>query len=133
MSSPKNRTRPAVGGKSPVTALNSVVLPAPLAPSTARRSPAATENDTSSMALRASKVRVTPSRTRASPDASGFVAAVRAVITDRSAVTVAIRSLLLAPLAPAIDRLRAIRHVARAEPHLVELLFAQTQRLGHVR
>ena len=43
-SSPKNGRGPAVGGKSPVTALNSVVLPAPLAPSTARRSPAATES-----------------------------------------------------------------------------------------
>ena len=41
MSSPKKRMRPAVGMKSPVMALNSVVLPAPLEPRTARRSPAA--------------------------------------------------------------------------------------------
>ena len=41
MSSPKKRMRPAVGMKSPVIALNSVVLPAPLEPRTARRSPAA--------------------------------------------------------------------------------------------
>ena len=32
--------RPAVGGKSPVMQLNNVVLPAPFAPSIARRSPA---------------------------------------------------------------------------------------------
>ena len=41
--------------------LNSVVLPAPLAPITARRSPAATENETSSIARSAPKLRVTPS------------------------------------------------------------------------
>ena len=57
MSSPKKRTRPAVAGKSPVMTLNSVVLPAPLAPITARRSPAATENETSSIARSAPNVR----------------------------------------------------------------------------
>src|SRR5262245_20596350 len=66
-SSPKNRTLPAVAGKSPVITLNRVVLPAPLAPMIARRSPAATENDTSSIALSAPNARVTPSNTRASP------------------------------------------------------------------
>ena len=75
MSSPKKRTRPAVGGKSPVTALKSVVLPAPLAPRMARRSPAATESETPSIARSAPNVRVTPSSTRASSDArSGCVA-----------------------------------------------------------
>ena len=39
MSSPKKRIVPEVGGKSPVMQLNSVVLPAPFEPSTARRSP----------------------------------------------------------------------------------------------
>src|SRR5262249_23455510 len=67
-SSPKNRTRPRVAGKSPVTTLNRVVLPAPLAPITARRSPTATENETSSIACSAPNVRVTPSSWRASPD-----------------------------------------------------------------
>src|SRR5688572_17827793 len=67
-SSPKNKTRPAVAGKSPVITLNNVVLPAPFAPMTARRSPAATENETFSIARRAPKARVTPSRTRASPE-----------------------------------------------------------------
>ena len=41
MSSPKKRMRPEVGGKSPVMALNNVVLPAPFEPRTARRSLAA--------------------------------------------------------------------------------------------
>src|SRR5262245_16066511 len=76
-SSPKNRTRPAVAGKSPVITLNSVVLPAPFAPITARRSPAATENETFSIARSAPKARVTPWRTRASPPpvlgAVGFI------------------------------------------------------------
>ena len=70
-SSPKKRTRPAVGGKSPVMALNRVVLPAPLAPMSARRSPAATESETSSIARSAPNVRVTPSSTRASPAMAG--------------------------------------------------------------
>ena len=39
-SSPKKRMRPVDGGKSPVTVLNSVVLPAPFEPRIARRSPA---------------------------------------------------------------------------------------------
>ena len=78
-SSPKKRTRPDVGGKSPVIALNSVVLPAPLAPISARRSPAATENETSSIARSAPNVRVTPSSTRASPDASGVLADAMAI------------------------------------------------------
>ncbi len=74
MSSLKNRTRPEFGGKSPVIALKSVVLPAPFAPITARRSPAATDIDTSSIAVSAPNRRVTPSRTRASPEASGAIA-----------------------------------------------------------
>ena len=41
-SSPKKRTVPEVGGKSPVTQLSRVVLPAPFDPSTARRSPGRT-------------------------------------------------------------------------------------------
>src|SRR5262245_34887962 len=108
-SSPKKRTVPAVGGKSPVTVLNKVVLPAPLAPIRARRSPAATESETSSIARRAPKVRVTPSSTRASPDATGpwFVSAA----TDS----------------------RAVGRVARAEAHLVEIRLAHAQKLVDVR
>src|SRR5882672_4578600 len=47
--------------------LNSVVLPAPLAPITALRSPAATENETSSTAWSAPKRFETPSSRSASP------------------------------------------------------------------
>src|SRR5258708_27629786 len=124
MSSPKNQTCPALGGKSPVMALKSVVFPAPLAPSTARRSPAATENDTSSIALSAPNVRVTRSSTRASPEASGFA-------PEESDITVAISSTSLGP-ATAPYRSRAARHVARAQAHLVELVLAQAERLRDV-
>src|SRR4029453_6214280 len=111
MSSPKKRTRPDVAGESPVMTLNSVVLPAPLAPITARRSPAATENETSSMARSAPNVRVTPSSSRASPVASGVCGSPELA---RAMVPVA---------------LRAARHVARAEAHLLELLLGEVQPL----
>ena len=71
MSSPKKRIRPEVGGKSPVMALNKVVLPAPFAPRMARFSPASTDKLTSSTARNAPNARVTPSRTSASEDMSG--------------------------------------------------------------
>src|ERR1700754_1309404 len=127
-SSPKKRTRPALAGKSPVTTLNSVVLPAPLAPITARRSPAATENETSSMARSAPNVRVTPSSSRASPVASGVVGS--------SEVTRVMASYPSGP--PAGGRrsgrlvpplLRAARHVARSEAHLVELFLGEVELL----
>src|SRR5215470_17511334 len=60
MSSPKKRMVPEVGRKSPVTQLNSVVLPAPLEPSTARRSPGRTVMVTSISAASAPNIRVTP-------------------------------------------------------------------------
>src|SRR6185295_15176056 len=60
MSSPKKRMVPEDGGKSPVTQLNSVVLPAPLEPSTARRSPGRTVMVTSVSAASAPNIRVTP-------------------------------------------------------------------------
>src|SRR5438445_2874039 len=59
MSSPKNRIVPDVGGKSPVMQLNSVVLPAPFEPSTARRSPGRTVMVTSVSAASAPNIRVT--------------------------------------------------------------------------
>ncbi len=59
-SSPKKRMVPEVGGKSPVMQLNSVVLPAPLEPSTARRSPGRTVSVTSVSAASAPNSRVTP-------------------------------------------------------------------------
>src|SRR5262245_40155586 len=108
---------PEVGGKSPVTVLNSVVLPAPLAPSTARFSPAATVSDTSSTARSAPKLRVTRSSTRASADARAEGAARGAAAAGRSELTVATSRAL-----------RAIRHVARAD---LELRLRGAQQLVH--
>src|SRR5450755_2110342 len=51
---------PEVGGKSPVMQLNKVVLPAPLEPSTARRSPGRTVSVISVRAASAPNSRVTP-------------------------------------------------------------------------
>src|SRR5215475_4065094 len=67
MSSPKKRIVPDDGGKSPVTQLNSVVLPAPLEPSTARRSPGRTVIVTSVSAASAPNIRVTPRSSSAAP------------------------------------------------------------------
>src|SRR4051794_9054078 len=67
MSSPKKRMVPDEGGKSPVTQLNSVVLPAPLEPSTARRSPGRTVMVTSVSAASAPNSRVTPRNSSAAP------------------------------------------------------------------
>src|SRR5260370_29536810 len=109
-------------------ALNSVVLPAPLAPSTARRSPAATDNDMSSIARSAPNSRVTPSSTRASPEASGLAAGCSAV-TD---------AMLSPPGLPGpasasgVKHSRAVRHVAAADAHLGEVGLRQSERLGHV-
>src|SRR5262245_63746077 len=105
-SSPKNRTRPAVAGKSPVITLNSVVLPAPFAPITARRSPAATENETSSIALSAPKLRPTPSSTRAWLPALPVLGAARFI--PRTDLELGRR------LA------EGLRHVVHAAQHLVE-------------
>src|SRR6202048_1403712 len=66
-SSPKNRIVPEVGGKSPVMQLKSVVFPAPLEPSTARRSPGRTVSVTSVSAASAPKSRVTPRNSSAAP------------------------------------------------------------------
>src|SRR5581483_741107 len=67
MSSPKKRMVPEEGGKSPVMQLNSVVLPAPLEPSTARRSPGLTVMVTSVRAASAPNIRVTPRSSSAAP------------------------------------------------------------------
>src|SRR5262245_55011655 len=110
-SSPKNSTRPRVAAKSPVTTLNSVVLPAPLAPITARRSLTATENETSSIAVSAPNTRVTFSSRSASPGAVPFV-----VTTN--------------PPQPSLSAcLRTIRLVARTD---LELGRRHAERLVHV-
>src|SRR5882724_1372091 len=66
-SSPKNRMVPDVEGKSPVMQLKSVVLPAPLEPSTARRSPGLTDSVTSVSAASAPKNLDTPRNSKAFP------------------------------------------------------------------
>src|ERR1700754_233581 len=66
-SSPKKRMVPEEGGKSPVMQLNSVVLPAPFEPSTARRSPGRTVMVTSVSAASAPNSRVTPRSSSAAP------------------------------------------------------------------
>src|SRR5260221_6407638 len=66
-SSPKKRIVPEVGGKSPVMQLNSVVFPAPLEPSTARRSPGRTVSVTSVSGASAPNSRVTPRNSSAAP------------------------------------------------------------------
>src|ERR1700712_3490921 len=53
MSAPSKKIFPVVGGIAPVMALNSVVLPAPLGPRTARRSPALSVIHTLSTARKA--------------------------------------------------------------------------------
>src|SRR5271166_4807793 len=67
-SSPKKRMRPELGGKSPVTALNNVVLPAPLEPRIARLSPAPTRRLTSARATSAPNWRPTPTSSSAKPE-----------------------------------------------------------------
>src|ERR1700689_4719826 len=59
-SSPKKRIVPEDGGKSPVMQLNSVVLPAPFEPRTARRSPGRTASETPTKEARAPNSRRTP-------------------------------------------------------------------------
>src|ERR1700680_3369815 len=89
-------------------ALNNVVLPAPLAPRMARRSPAATEKLTSSMARRAPKARDTPCSSSASAEAKA------------------------APARASLTGLFALRIVAGPEAHLVEFRLGQAQALAHV-
>src|SRR5262245_29514517 len=115
MSSPKKRTRPDVGGKSPVIALNRVVLPAPLAPMTARRSPAATSSEMSSIATSAPKVRPTPASDRAwvAPTRPGSAAIIPATPDART-----LRALL-----PYMHwGLHALRIIAPHGPELQELV-----------
>src|SRR5574340_898015 len=113
-SSPKNRMRPEVGGKSPVTALKRVVLPAPFEPKTARRSPAPTRRLTSASATSAPNWRPTPSSSSAKPalEESRW-ATLRSTIAD-----VSIRS-----------RSRAARIVAVGDAKLQELGFRNAERL----
>src|SRR5579864_6663563 len=101
MSSPKKRIVPDDSGKSPVTQLNSVVLPAPLEPSTARRSPGRTVIVTSVSAASAPNIRVTPRNSSAAVEPNA----------DRRFATLS----MAASSAPA-----GLGHLAGATPALVE-------------
>src|SRR5215471_4102619 len=63
-SRPKSSMLPSVSGSSPEMTLNSVVLPAPLGPRMARRSPGLTSRSTSATARRPPKRWPTPRRRR---------------------------------------------------------------------
>src|ERR1700744_2188573 len=103
MSSPKKRIVPEEGGKSPVTQLNSVVLPAPLEPSTARRSPGRTVMGTSVRAASAPNSRVTPRSSSAAPEptAEKRCSALAMALTSAGAALAVRRT--AAPLLPEAD------------------------------
>src|ERR1700748_3529918 len=117
MSSLKKRMRPAVVTKSPVMALNSVVLPAPFEPMMARRSLAATRKVMPDSATRAPKCRATLSSSRAcAPDSC------RRAATDTSDTLVS-----------QIGLLRAARIVAAGLAEREKLGFRNAQRLVDLR
>src|SRR5258708_37017343 len=98
-SSQKNLIVPEVGGKSAVMQLNSGVFPAPLEPSTARRSPGRTVSVTSVSAASAPNSRVTPRSSSAAP----------APTTERRCATLSTAlsvrwHLSFAPAAPALPK-----------------------------
>src|SRR4029079_17911333 len=73
MSWPSKRSRPAVGASTPVTRLNSVVLPAPLGPITAWMAPGSTTRSTSATAVNPSNdfVSLSTCSTRGPPSGAG--------------------------------------------------------------
>src|SRR6185312_2157246 len=103
MSSPKKRMVPEERGKSPVTQLNSVVLPAPLEPSTARRSPGRTVMVTSVSAASAPNSRVTPRSSRAAPAPTAERRCATLSMAAPSARTVRLLTLTLTPALPQSD------------------------------
>src|SRR5260370_6052367 len=102
-SSPKKRMVPEEGGKSPVMQLNSVVLPAPLEPSTARRSPARTVMVTSIKAASAPNSRVTPRSSSAAPAPTAERRCATLSMAAPSAGAVGWPALALAPALPPAD------------------------------
>src|SRR5882672_2519167 len=99
-SSPKKRIVPEVGGKSPVMQLNSVVFPAPLEPSTARRSPGRTVSVMSVSAASAPNSRVTPRNSSAAPAPT----AERRCATLSMAVSGLLHLSMLGPPPPALPK-----------------------------
>src|ERR1700756_4660763 len=117
MSSLKKRIRAAVGVKSPGMALNSVVLPAPLEPMTARRSLAAIFKLISESATSAPKCRATLSSSSAcAPDSC------RRAATDTSDTGT-----------PFTEPLWAVRIVAVGPAKREEFRFRNAQRLVDLR
>src|ERR1700752_4886745 len=109
---------PEEGGKSPVMQLNSVVLPAPLEPSTARRSPARTVMVTSVSAASAPNNRVTPRSSSAAPAPTAERRCAPLSMAPPSARTVLFADLALAPALPQADHaIRRPEHDGeKAEP-----------------
>src|SRR6186713_1118586 len=118
MSSPKKRMVPEDGGKSPVTQLNSVVLPAPLEPSTARRSPGRTVMVTSVSAASAPNSRVTPRSSNAAPAPTVERRCATLSMAAPSARVIRLSTLALPPALPqADDAVRRPEHDGeKAEP-----------------
>src|SRR3954465_1728359 len=82
MSWPRNSTVPDVCGMSPEMTLNSVVLPAPLGPRMARRSPYATSRSTSRTAWSPPSRGRTPRRRRIGPAGSVVTSGTAALPAD---------------------------------------------------
>src|SRR4051812_47656664 len=82
-STPNSSTDPVVGGNSPEIRLNSVVLPAPLGPRMARRSPEATSSSTPRTAWTPPKRRPTPSKRRIGAARSADVAGAATALLRR--------------------------------------------------
>src|SRR5690242_16724858 len=111
MSSPKKRIVPDERGKSPVTQLNNVVLPAPLEPSTARRSPGRTVMVTSVSAASAPNIRVTPRSSSAAPAPTAEMRWATLSMTVASARTTVSPADAAAPTLPETD------HAIRGPEH----------------
>src|SRR6185369_2657090 len=118
MSSPKKRMVPEEGGKSPVMQLKRVVLPAPLEPSTARRSPGRTVMVTSVSAASAPNNRVTPRSSRAAPAPTAERRWATLSMTAPSARAIRLRTPAPTPALPQTDHaIRRPEHDGeKAEP-----------------
>src|SRR5688572_14514057 len=82
-SCPKSSTLPLLGGNSPEIRLNNVVLPAPLGPRIARRSPGRTSRSTSRTAWTPPKRRPIPRRRRIGAARSADVAGAAKFLLER--------------------------------------------------
>src|SRR6266540_2721923 len=135
-SSPNSSTFPAEGGRSPAITLKSVVLPAPLGPRIARRSPGITSRVTSRTASRPPNRRPTPRKRSVGSACSAGAASVKrlldclvrdhAVLDDADLALP--RQLRLHTL-----RLRATRRWARALEEAVERLVDVRHEAADVR